>query len=82
MRVYVCVQGSTGPARALVIIVCQGRNTVASGPWRDTPASPESTKQAEKLVNTAAVAGTQTLAISERSLSLSLSLCAGSGGSD
>ncbi len=55
---------------------------VASGPWRDTPASPESTKQAEKLVNTAAVADTQTLAISERSLSLSLSLCAGSGGSD
>lgn len=43
---------------------------------------PNPPKQAEKLVNTAAVADTQTLAISERSLSLSLSFCAGSGGSD
>jgi len=35
---------------------------------------PNPPKQAEKLVNTAAVADTQTLAISECSLSLSLSL--------
>ncbi|KAK2876283.1 hypothetical protein Q8A67_020379 [Cirrhinus molitorella] len=35
---------------------------------------PNPPKQAEKLVNAAAVADTQTLAISERSLSLSLSL--------